>query len=178
MLVLPFATLLFNYLYARQLLRQENLSYQNAVLVQAQMMVDEKLQSLQQFALDMQNDQTISDFLMRDDLSGSELQMEIWHLSRYLGGYAATYRDLCECFVYSINYDYLISARSADSGSARRSSVWTVGNSTANCSNCCWNPGSSAAMPYCATVQAARWSCCTRFRFGVPAARKTAPSAC
>lgn len=116
MLVLPFATLLFNYLYARQLLRQENLSYQNAVLVQGQMMVDEKLQSLQQFALDMQNDQTISDFLMRDDLSGSELQMEIWHLSRYLGGYAATYRDLCECFVYSINYDYLISARSADSG--------------------------------------------------------------
>jgi len=116
MLILPFATLLFNYLYARELLRQENLNYQNAVLIQAQMMVDEKLQSLQQFALDMQNDQTISSFLMSRNLSGSELQMEIWHLSQYLGGYAATYRDLCECFVYSINYDYLISARSADSG--------------------------------------------------------------
>ena len=116
MLVLPFATLLFNYLYARQLLRQENLNYQNAVLVQAQMMVDEKLQSLQQFALDMQNDQTISSFLTSKNLSGSELQMEIWHLSQYLSGYAATYRELCECFLYSIHYDYLISARSADSG--------------------------------------------------------------
>ncbi len=116
MLILPFATLLFNYLYARQLLRQENLNYQNAVLVQAQMMVDEKLQSLQQFSLDMQNDQTISDFLMSNNLSGSELQMEIWHLSQYLGGYAATYRELCQCFLYSIHYDYLISSLSADSG--------------------------------------------------------------
>lgn len=116
MLILPFATLLFNYLYARQLLRQENLNYQNAVLVQAQMMVDEKLQSLQQFSLDMQNDQTISDFLMSNNLFGSELQMEIWHLSQYLGGYAATYRELCQCFLYSIHYDYLISSLSADSG--------------------------------------------------------------
>lgn len=116
MLVLPFATLLFNYIYARQLLRQENLSYQNAVLVQAQMMVDEKLQSLQLFALDMQNDQTIGDFLMSDDLSGSNLQMAVWHISEYLSTYTAPYRELCQCFVYSIHYDYLISSLSADSG--------------------------------------------------------------
>lgn len=116
MLVLPFATLLFNYIYAQRLLRQENLNYQNAVLVQAQMAVDEKLQSLQLFALDMQNDQTLSSFLTSDDLSGGALQTEIWSLSRYLRSYTATYRNLCQSYVYSIHYDYLIGSQSADSG--------------------------------------------------------------
>lgn len=116
MLVLPFATLLFNYVYAQRLLRQENLNYQNAVLVQAQMVVDEKLQSLQLFALDMQNDRTISSFLTSDDLAGGALQTEIWSLSRYLSSYTATYRNLCQSYVYSIHYDYLIGPQSADSG--------------------------------------------------------------
>ena len=120
MLVLPLATLLFNYIYARQLLRQENLNYQNAVLVQAQMTVDEKLQSMQLFAQDMQNDQTINNFLTSNNLTGSKLQVEIWHLSQYLGRYAAAYRNLCECFVYSKSYDYLIGAGGADSGVSDR----------------------------------------------------------
>ena len=63
MLLLPLATLLFNYIYARGLLRQENLNYQNALLVQAQMIVDEKLQGLQLFAPDMSSDGVISGFL-------------------------------------------------------------------------------------------------------------------
>lgn len=120
MLVLPFATLLFNYVYAQRLLRQENLNYQNAVLVQAQMVVDEKLQSLQLFALDMQNDQTISSFLTSDDLAGGALQTEIWSLSQYLSSYTATYRNLCQSYVYSIHYDYLIGPQSADSGVSDR----------------------------------------------------------
>ena len=105
MLVLPFATLLFNYVYAQRLLRQENLSYQNAVLVQAQLVVDEKLQSLQLFALDMQNDRTISSFLTSDDLTGAALQTEIWSISRYLSSNTATYRNLCQSYVYSIHYE-------------------------------------------------------------------------
>lgn len=116
MLLLPFAVLLFNYIYARQLLRQENLNYQNAVLIQAQKMIDEKLQALQLFALDVANDSEIQSFLLGDSLSGVELQLEIRNISERLSSYGVNYRDLCTCYVYSINYDYLISANGADSG--------------------------------------------------------------
>ncbi|MBS6234976.1 MAG: AraC family transcriptional regulator [Clostridiales bacterium] len=115
MLLLPLATLLFNYIYARGLLRQENLNYQNALLVQAQMIVDEKLQGLQLFAQDMSSDGVISGFLTSDDLTGNELQMTLWELSRHLQSYSASYRELCEPYFYSIHYDCLVGVNSADS---------------------------------------------------------------
>lgn len=115
MLLLPLATLLFNYIYARGLLRQENLNYQNALLVQAQMTVDEKLQSLQLFAQDMSSDGIISGFLTGDDLTGNDLQITLWELSRHLQSYGASYRELCEPYFYSIHYDCLVGVNGADS---------------------------------------------------------------
>lgn len=114
MLILPFAVLLFNYLYARGLLQKENLSYQNAVLLQAQKMIDEKLQAMQLFVLDLSNDKNISEFLRSNELVQSDLQVRVWELSSYLSRYSATYRDLCQVYIYSMNYDCLIGTTGAD----------------------------------------------------------------
>lgn len=116
MLILPLIVLLVNYFYSRQLLQQENLNYQNAVLIQAQKMVDKQLQSLQLFTMDMSNDTTITNFLEGDNLSGSELNFRIWEISQHMKGYNAPYKNLLESMVYSVKYDYLISADWADSG--------------------------------------------------------------
>lgn len=115
MLILPAVILLINYVYSRQLLEEENLNYQNAVLVQAQTMIDEKLQSLQLFAIDASNDTTINDFLNTSELSGGQLNMAMWELSGHMRTFTAPYRNLCETFIYSVNYDALISVNSVDS---------------------------------------------------------------
>jgi AraC-like DNA-binding protein len=120
MLILPLIVLLVNYVYSRQLLQQENLNYQNAVLIQAQKMVDKQLQSLQLFTMDMSNDTTITDFLDSDTLNGSELNVRIWEISQHMKGYNAPYKNLLESMVYSVNYDYLISADWADSGVSKK----------------------------------------------------------
>ena len=177
MLVLPFATLLFNYVYAQRLLRQENLNYQNAVLVQAQMVVDEKLQSLQLFALDMQNDRTISSFLTSDDLAGGALQTEIWSLSRYLSSYTATYRNLCQSYVYSIHYDYLIGPQSADSGVSEQVIRLNSQELNRQLQEELLRPRQFCVMSPCGTAVTAPWYCCTRCLYGALAGRKTEPSA-
>lgn len=120
MLIIPFLTLLANYLYARQLLQEENLNYQNAVLVQVQKMVDERLQSLQLFAIDISNDATVNNFLESDTLSGRDLNIKVWEISQHIKTYTASYRDLSKCMIYSVNYDYLISAEGADSSVSKR----------------------------------------------------------
>lgn len=120
MLIIPFLTLLANYLYARQLLQEENLNYQNAVLVQVQKMVDERLQSLQLFAIDISNDTTVNNFLESDTLSGRDLNIRVWEISQHIKTYTASYRDLSKCIIYSVNYDYLITAEGADSEVSKR----------------------------------------------------------
>ncbi|WP_192451785.1 helix-turn-helix domain-containing protein [Candidatus Galacturonibacter soehngenii] len=96
------------------------MNYQNAVLIQAQKMVDKQLQSLQLFTMDMSNDTTITNFLEGDNLSASELNFQIWEISQHMKGYNAPYKNLLESMVYSVKYDYLISADWADSGVSKK----------------------------------------------------------
>ena len=60
MLILPLVLVLANYFYARGLLQQENINYQNAVLTQAQMSMDERLQTIQLYAIDLSNDTVLN----------------------------------------------------------------------------------------------------------------------
>lgn len=116
MLVLPSIVLLFNYVYARRLLQQENMNYQNAVLVQVQKMVDEQLQSLQLFAIDLSNDTAINSFLEGRGSSENTINFQIYELSNHLKKYNAPYKTLVQCMLYSVRYDCLVSADWADSG--------------------------------------------------------------
>jgi two-component system response regulator YesN len=115
MLIIPALTLLFSYIYVRELLQKENLNYQDAVLLQAQKMIDERLQSLQLFSIDISNDAKINAFLESDDLTGSALNFRVWEISQYMNLYNASYRNLCQLMIYSPHYDFLISSFSADS---------------------------------------------------------------
>lgn len=114
MLVLPLAVLLFNYVYARHLLEQENLNYQNAVLIQAQKMIDEKLQALQLRTIDAANDEAIAHFLSSDDLRGVELYIRARELSAKLKTHNAVDRELCTYYIYSRSYDCLVGTDATD----------------------------------------------------------------
>ena len=90
MLILPLVLVLANYFYARGLLQQENINYQNAVLTQAQMSMDERLQTIQLYAIDLSNDTVLNATLSQRQADDSQGNFELWELSRHLQSYSAT----------------------------------------------------------------------------------------
>ncbi|MGF6990276.1 two-component system response regulator YesN [Lachnospiraceae bacterium PM6-15] len=114
MLVLPLLLVMMNYLYARSLLREENLNYQNAVLQQVKLTVDERLQELQLHVLDLTNDATLNQALSQKHSDTAKFNFQLWQVSDHLGNYAASASKQYETMVYSLNYDCLISANYID----------------------------------------------------------------
>lgn len=78
MLLLPLLLVMVNYLYAHALLREENLNYQNAVLQQVQLTVDERLQGLQLHALDLNNDSMLNQVLEHKINNQEEANLALW----------------------------------------------------------------------------------------------------
>ena len=96
MLILPLVLVLANYFYARGLLQQENINYQNAVLTQAQMSMDERLQTIQLYAIDLSNDTVLNATLSQRQADDSQGNFELWELSRHLQSYSATAGSFCD----------------------------------------------------------------------------------
>ena len=101
MLILPLVLVLANYFYARGLLQQENINYQNAVLTQAQMSMDERLQTIQLYAIDLSNDTVLNTVLSQRQSDYSQGNFELWELSRHLQSYSATAGSFCDTTIYS-----------------------------------------------------------------------------
>lgn len=114
MLVLPLVLVLTNYFYARSLLQQENINYQNAVLTQAQMSMDERLQTIQLYAIDLSNDTVLNATLRQRQADDSQGNFELWELSRHLQSYSATAGHFCDTTVYSQLYDCMVSGSYVD----------------------------------------------------------------
>ncbi len=114
MLLLPLLLVMVNYLYAHSLLREENLNYQNAVLQQVQLTVDERLQGLQLHALDLNNDSMLNQVLEHKINNQEEANLALWQVSSHLANYAASPGKQCSTFIYSSKYDCLISASYID----------------------------------------------------------------
>ena len=109
MLILPLVLVLANYFYARGLLQQENINYQNAVLTQAQMSMDERLQTIQLYAIDLSNDTVLNATLSQRQADDSQGNFELWELSRHLQSYSATAGSFCDTTIYSRLYDCMVS---------------------------------------------------------------------
>lgn len=114
MLLLPLLLVMVNYLYAHALLREENLNYQNAVLQQVQLTVDERLQGLQLHALDLNNDSMLNQVLGHKISNQEEANLALWQVSSHLANYAALQGKQCDTFVYSSKYDCLINGSYID----------------------------------------------------------------
>lgn len=114
MLVLPLLLVMVNYFYARSFLREENLNYQNAVLQQVQLTVDERLQGLQLHALDLNNDSMLNQVLGHKISNQEEANLALWKASDHLSDYAALSGSQCDTFVYASKYDCLISSSYID----------------------------------------------------------------
>lgn len=108
MLVLPLLLVVTNYQYSHSLLREENLNYQNAVLQQVQLAVDERLQELQLHLLDMNNDALLNSVFQNPKSNREEANLDLWRASNQLGTYAASSGKLCDTIIYSVNYDCLV----------------------------------------------------------------------
>ena len=108
MLLLPLLLVMVNYLYAHALLREETLNYQNAVLQQVQLTVDERLQGLQLHALDLNNDSMLNQVLEHKINNQEEANLVLWQVSGHLANYAASPGPQCATFIYSLKYDCLI----------------------------------------------------------------------
>lgn len=109
MLILPLILVVSNYPYSHSLLREENLNYQDAVLQQVQLAVDERLQELQLHILDISNDALLNGVLQRKLENREEANLDLWRASNQLGNYAAYSSRQCDTVIYSTNYDCLIS---------------------------------------------------------------------
>ncbi len=114
MLLLPLLLVMVNYLYAHALLREENLNYQNAVLQQVQLTVDERLQGLQLHALDLNNDSMLNQVLEHKINNQEEANLALWQVSGHLANYAASPGPQCDTFIYSSKYDCLINGSYID----------------------------------------------------------------
>ena len=114
MLILPLVLVLANYFYARGLLQQENINYQNAVLTQAQMSMDERLQTIQLYAIDLSNDTVLNATLSQRQADDSQGNFELWELSRHLQSYSATAGSFCDTTIYSRLYDCMVSGSYVD----------------------------------------------------------------
>ena len=114
MLILPLVLVLANYFYARGLLQQENINYQNAVLTQAQMSMDERLQTIQLYAIDLSNDTVLNTVLSQRQSDDSQGNFELWELSRHLQSYSATAGSFCDTTIYSRLYDCMVSGSYVD----------------------------------------------------------------
>lgn len=114
MLVLPLLIVIINYLYACSLLRQENLNYQDAVLQQVQLTVDERLQEFRLHVLDLTNDTVLNQVLSQKNSDTAEANYQLWKASKHLTNFASLSSKQYELMIYSANYDCLISGNYID----------------------------------------------------------------
>ena len=84
MLILPVFLAVVNYLWSRNVLEKETIRYNQAMLDQAQAVIDEKLQGIQLYAFELSQNDSLNPFLRENQMEQGELLVEV---ERQAAGY-------------------------------------------------------------------------------------------
>ena len=77
MLILPVFLAVVNYLWSRNVLEKETIRYNQAMLDQAQAVIDEKLQGIQLYAFELSQNDSLNSFLRENQMEQGELLVEV-----------------------------------------------------------------------------------------------------
>ena len=113
MLLLPVVLSLANYLWSRSVLEEETIRYNQAILKQAQTVIDEKLQGIQMYAFELSQNESLNHFLGENEMKRGDLLVEINRVKKQLQRFQALYPGVKSAAVYSVSHQVGISGTTA-----------------------------------------------------------------
>lgn len=113
MLLIPIILALINYFWFKNVLVDETVRYEQALLKQAQTAIDEKLQGIQLYAFALSQNEEIIDFLENHTTQQGDLLIKVERVRKQLSSYVAQYPCVKSVVVYSTNQNIGVSATSA-----------------------------------------------------------------
>lgn len=113
MLILPVFLAVVNYLWSRNVLEKETIRYNQAMLDQAQAVIDEKLQGIQLYAFELSQNDSLNSFLRENQMEQGELLVEVERVKKQLQRFMALYPRVESAVVYSVGQQAGVSGLAA-----------------------------------------------------------------
>lgn len=113
MLLIPIILAMINYFWFKNVLVDETVQYDQALLKQAQTAIDEKLQGIQLYAFALSQNEEIIDFLGNRTTQQGDFLIEVERVRKQLSSYVAQYPCVKSVVVYSASQNTGVSATSA-----------------------------------------------------------------
>lgn len=113
MLILPVFLAVVNYLWSRNVLEKETIRYNQAMLDQAQAVIDEKLQGIQLYAFELSQNDSLNPFLRENQMEQGELLVEVERVKKQLQRFMALYPRVESAVVYSVGQQAGVSGLAA-----------------------------------------------------------------
>lgn len=109
MLFLPVLLAVANYVWSRGLMEEETVQYHQALLSQAQQVIDEKLQGVQMYAFELSQNESLNHFLGQEGMEYGELLVEVNKVKKQLQRFQVLYPGVKNAAVYAMKHQTGIS---------------------------------------------------------------------